>query len=103
VLKPAFYLGAGLGATFWEYEEFGDFLDFSEDPPRIFHGDFNDDGVAFEIHGLVGVELPLNPAVGLLFEARYSLADDDLGDDFAGLGDIELGGASIAGGFSFRF
>jgi len=103
VLKPVFYVGGGIGATFWEYAEAGDFLDFGAEPPVVFPGRFEDDGVAFEVHGVAGVELPLNPAVGFLIEARYSAADDELEDDFAGLGDIELGGASISGGFSFRF
>jgi len=105
VLKPVFYVGGGIGFVLWNYEEYGDFLDFSEDPdnPYIFPASFRDDGAAFEYHGLMGVELPMGPASSILFEGRYSKADEKLGDDFEGLGNIELGGPSIYAGFSFRF
>ena len=103
ILKPVFYVGGGIGTVFWEYEEVGDFLDFTEDPPEIFPARFQDDGNAFEIHALAGVELPFGRASSFLLEARYSKADDDLDDDFAGLGEIELGGTAVYGGLSFRF
>jgi hypothetical protein len=103
VLKPVFYVGGGIGAVFWDYDEYGDFIDFGGDPLVIFPGAFGDSGTAFEYHGLAGVELPLGRSTHLLFEGRYTKADDELGGDFAGFGTIELGGASIHGGFSFRF
>lgn len=104
VLKPAYYVGAGLGFTSWEYRETGDFLDFTFDPPVIFGASFRDDGTAFETHLLAGVELPFGGHwTSGVFEARYSFAKDDLGGDFAGLGELDVGGFSIYGGGSFRF
>lgn len=105
IVKPIFYLGAGLGLTLWEYEEYGDFLDFTFDPPEIFLGRFVDEGVAFEAHVLGGVEIPVSRMTNLLLEARFSASEDDLGGDFAGLPetDLDLGGSSIYGGLSFRF
>jgi hypothetical protein len=38
-----------------------------------------------------------------MFEGRYSWSDDNLSRDFAGFGDIELGGASVFVGGAFRF
>jgi hypothetical protein len=105
IVKPFFYIGAGVGLTFWEYEEYGDFLDFSFDPPEIFLDYFDDDGVAFEVHALAGVEVPVSRMTNFLLEARYSASDDDLGDDFEGLPatELDLGGSSIYAGLSFRF
>jgi hypothetical protein len=105
IVKPVFYLGAGVGLTFWEYEEYGDFLDFTFDPPEIFLDRFVDDGVAFEAHVLAGVEIPVSRMTNLLLETRYSASEDDLGGDFGGLPgtDLDLGGSSIYGGLSFRF
>jgi len=93
--KPVFYIGAGAGLSFWEYREYGDFVAFAPDgePEGIFRGSFADDGAVFEIHALAGVELPMSRSANLLFEARYSIADDEL----------DLGGTSIFAGFSFRF
>lgn len=103
VLKPVFYVGAGLGMSLWEYEEVGEFIDFFADPAEIVPGRFKDSGAAFEFHVLAGVELPVGVRSNLLLEARRGWADDDLGDDFAGLGEIDLGGTSIYGGVSVRF
>jgi hypothetical protein len=103
VARPVPYLGLGIGMNFWEYEETGDFLDFTYEPPVPFLASFHDDGVAFEWHALAGVEIPLSPFGSLLFEGRYSWCKATLSQDFSGLGDIDLGGGSIYGGFGFRF
>jgi len=105
IVQPTFYFGVGAGLVFWDYEERGDFLDFTFDPPVIFGDHFSDDGVALEVHGLAGVEIPVGPRTNLLFEGRYSFAEDDLGGDFSDLPerDIHLGGGAVYGGLSFRF
>lgn len=104
ILQSTFYLGVGGGLLFWDYEERGDFVDKGPDP-RIFGALFRDDGIALEVHGLAGVEIPVSPSTYLMFEGRYSFAEDKLGGDFSDLPerDIHLGGAAIHGGFSFRF
>jgi opacity protein-like surface antigen len=105
--KPVFYIGAGIGMTLWEYEEYGDFIFFEPDgePGGVFYDYFDDDGVAFEVHALAGVEVPLSRSSQILFEGRYSIADDDLGGDFSDLNarEIDLGGTGFFAGFSFRF
>ena len=103
VIKPVFYVGAGVGLNLWDYEEFGDFLDFTEDPPEIFPDFFRDSGTAFEAHLLAGAELPLGRMTNMLIEGRYSSSDDDLSGDFAGLGELDLSGYSFYWGLSFRF
>jgi hypothetical protein len=105
IVKPVFYIGAGAGLTFWEYEEVGEFV--CEDDLGFFPcGDrLLDDNVTFELHALAGVEVPVGRWTNLLFEGRYSVAEDDLSGDFAGfaLKELDVGGSSIFGGLSFRF
>jgi len=103
--RPLFYIGVGAGLNAWEYDEFGDFLDFSFDPPEIFFDHFSDDGVAFEAHALAGVEIPVGRWSNILFEGRYSKSEDDLGGDFNGLAetDLDLSGTSFYVGYSYRF
>ncbi len=101
VSRPVFYLGGGIGVTYWEYEEIGDFVDQTTD--EIFFDRFIDSDWAFTTHALAGLEFPVAPTWSLFFEGRYQWVDDEVGGDFAGLGDIDLGGAYAFVGASFRF
>jgi hypothetical protein len=100
---PVLYLGVGGGANFWSYEETGEFIDFATVDLEIFPGSFGDEGVAWELHALGGLELPLNRGFNLLLEGRYSWSRAELGGELAGLGELDLGGASIFVGGAFRF
>jgi hypothetical protein len=102
-LRPVLYLGGGGGINFWNFEETGDFIDFATLDLEIFPGTFGDEGIAWELHVLGGLELPLNRGFNLLLEGRYSWSRAELGGDLAGLGELELGGASVFVGGSFRF
>lgn len=104
VLQPVPYFGAGVGFAFWQYEEVGDFVNFEFDPPEVDNGlRFVEEGTAFEAHVLAGLELPMSPNTNFLFEGRYAWVDDTPSGDFAGLGDLDLGGFSGFVGVSFRF
>jgi hypothetical protein len=103
VLKPVLYLGGGAGVNFWQYEEIGDFIDFSLPELPVFPGYFEDSGAAFETHILAGVELPLSPTFNLLLEGRYSWSEETLSDDFEGLGELNMDGLWISVGGSWRF
>lgn len=97
------YLGAGGGVWLWELEESGDFIDFVPVDPEIFSATFKDDGEAFGWFWLAGVEFPFSPRWSLLFEYRSQHVDDELSGDFEGLGDLDLSGSSVTGGFGWRF
>jgi hypothetical protein len=103
VRKPTGYLGAGAGLVFYQYEEVGDFLDFTSDPPVVFPASYRDDGVAPEIHILGGLDIPVGPGWSFLIEGRYSWCKTDLEEDFSGLGEIDLGGFSGFFGAAFHF
>ena len=101
VLHPVPYLGAGIGVTYWEYEEVGDFVDPADS--TIFYGRFIDSGTDFETHVLAGLELPVNDRFTFLLEGRYSWANASLGGDFSGFGDLDLGGFAAYFGMGYRF
>lgn len=103
VQRPVFYLGGGIGVNFFEYEEIGDFVDFGDPALPVGFDRFRDQGAAFQTHVLAGVELPLGERWSLMFEGKHTWVDEELGDDFAGLGTIDLGGFSISAGASIRF
>lgn len=97
------YLGAGGGVYLWELEESGDFIDFVPADPEIFSATFTDDGEAFGWFWLAGIEFPFSPRWSLFAEYRSHHVDDELSGDFEGLGELDLSGASITGGFAWRF
>ena len=103
VRRPVPYVGVGAGLNFWRYEETGDFLDFDFDPPDIFGETFEESGTALETHVLAGLEVPVGPAWNLMVEGRYSWSDDEFEEDFEGLGELDMTGASVSVGASVRF
>ncbi len=84
VLHPVPYLGGGIGITYWEYEEVGDFV-IGPHPPEpgidgvIVPARSIDTGTALEAHVVAGLELPFNPVFSFLLEGRYAWSDATLG------------------------
>ena len=81
--KIAPFVGGGVDAVFYQYEEFGDFIDFFDPNLEIYGDHFIDDGVAFGLHAFGGLRVYLNRDFAIVGEARYMWADTDMGDDFA--------------------
>jgi hypothetical protein len=98
------YLGIGGGALLWEYREHGDFV-FGRDQavPTLVHDEFTSQGVAFEYHGVLGVDINLAREMALFVEARWSRARDDLSSDYSGFDEFDLSGDSLSVGLRFRF
>jgi hypothetical protein len=103
MLKPVFYLGAGVGINLWDYEEVGDFVDPSDPTLPIYPAGFRESGEALEARVLAGLELPVSPGFNVLVEGRYTWAEGELNQDLIDLEAIELGGAWGFVGASFRF
>jgi opacity protein-like surface antigen len=103
------YVGAGVDVVFWEYEEFGDFIDFDDDDLPIVENDsFISDGAALGVHVAAGLRVALSPDFGLSAEARYLMAGKpEMGDDFGSSlldpNEIDLSGASATVGFFVNF
>ncbi|MCU0235022.1 MAG: hypothetical protein MUE90_13450 [Thermoanaerobaculales bacterium] len=97
------YIGAGGGLLWWRFLEEGEFIDFGDPELPIVWASYLADGLTWELFALAGLEVPLAPSWGAFFEGRYRWAEDDLGDDFAGFGTIDLSGWELAAGFSWNF
>jgi opacity protein-like surface antigen len=96
------YVGAGVDAFFYKYEEFGDFIDFESEDLDIIPDSFVSDGAAPGFHVLAGLRVPVSDDFSLVGEGRYQWARTDMGDDFRG-NRLDLGGWSATFGVSLRF
>jgi hypothetical protein len=105
VRRPVPYVGAGIGMTYWEYEEEGDFVGFDSIGPFLYYDRLKDSGTDFAAHVLAGVEFPMGPSWSLTLEGRYTWAEATPGGAFSDLqlGDLDLGGFAGFFGFSNQF
>ncbi len=95
------YVGAGVGATWYELKQAGEFIDI--DTREIFEDVFTSDGWAFAGHAFVGFEVKYTRSVGLVLEGRYYWANTELGGSFDGFDPIDLNGARIMAGLNYKF
>ena len=101
VVSP--YIGAGAGFYSWRLRESGDFIDFGPIPPEIFAGSFRATGTTFGWYYQVGLEVPVARNFAVEAEARWDRADDELGGEFQGFGDLDLSGRALTLGVSWSF
>jgi opacity protein-like surface antigen len=97
------YVTVGADAIFYQYEEFGDFIDFFSDNLDISPDSFESDGIAFGGHAAAGVRIPLGHDFAITAEGRYQFAQKKHMDDDFNLNHLDLNGASATIGIRLRF
>jgi opacity protein-like surface antigen len=97
------YLTIGADAIFYQYEEFGDFIDFFSDNLDISSDHFESDGIAFGGHAAAGLRIPLGHDFAITAEGRYQFAQKKHMDDDFNLNQLDLNGASATIGIRLRF
>jgi opacity protein-like surface antigen len=109
------YIGGGIGGTWYELKQKGDFVDRKPAPgdcppppdPEvpfgcIFADVLTSDGWAFSQHAFGGVDIKLTRSLGLILEGRYYWADADLKRDYVNFNRIDLDGARVMIGFNWK-
>jgi opacity protein-like surface antigen len=94
------YLGGGIGGTYYELKQKGDFVDFTDG--SIFEGTVESAEWGFAQHAFVGLDVMLTLNIGLVLEARYYWAQADLEQDYIDFDPISLDGTRIMLGVSWR-
>lgn len=100
--KVAPFVGVGGDMIFYEYKEYGDFVDFFDPTLPVIFDSFRSDGLAWGFHATGGVRVFVSDDVAIVGEARYIVAKDDMDDDFRG-NRIDLGGVFATLGVHIRF
>jgi hypothetical protein len=95
------YFGGGVGAYFYDYREWGDYINF--DAGEIIYAEFEsfDVGVGYFI--VAGFEIPMGKSMGFIAEYKQTWAKAKLSEDFYGFDDFDLGGKTISVGFTMEF
>ena len=84
------YVGGGGGFLWYEFDQFGDFVDFAD--LSIFTDTFISEGWTPTFHVFGGAHVKLSARAFLVLEVCYAWADADLGRDFVGFDPIDLSG-----------
>lgn len=96
------YVGAGVSAIYWQYEEFGDFIDFGDrDRPVVFDS-FKSTGTTTGIVLNAGLRYRINEDFQVTADFRNFSGKQKMGGDFAP-NEIDVSGAAFTLGFRLTF
>jgi hypothetical protein len=95
------YVGGGLDALYYQYSEYGDFVDFESPDLDVYEDWFESDGVALGLHVNAGTIVKVGDDLGLTGDVRYTWAGDDMDNHFRG-NRIDLSGFTFTVGLQLR-
>ena len=96
------YVGAGVGAMYYDFEQKGDFI-AADSAMTVYPDALRSRGWAPMAQVLAGAEWELGPHWSLRTEARYLTGSAELSSDFVGFHRIDLSGMTSSVGFFLRF
>jgi hypothetical protein len=95
------YVGAGLNAVFYSFDQNGEFVDFVD--LKIFSDAFTSSGWAAGPYAQAGADLQVWRRLFVNVDARYVWVHSNLGPDFEGFHGIDLAGFKGSTGISVIF
>jgi hypothetical protein len=98
--RRALYIGVGGGMMEYKFRQVGDFIDFTT--LNVAHDEFVSQAWTAAAHAAAGLDITLGSLTMLTAEARYTWAKAPLSSDFANFNKIDLSGASVTAGLTFR-
>ncbi len=99
ILNP--YFGAGVGVYYWEYEQWGDFIDFTTFD--VFEGYGYTDAYSAGINLRAGFVFRFKRYLGVSFEAKYQYLRGELSSLFEGFEKLDLSGLTLNVGVNLFF
>lgn len=94
------YLGAGVGAMWYEFRQSGDFINMSN--LAVFTDTYKSSDWTLTAHVNAGVDVSLGPRLFFTTEGRYTWARAPMGADFSGFHRIDLSGLALTFGVGYR-
>jgi opacity protein-like surface antigen len=99
--RVAPFVGAGVGFTTYEFNQFGDFVD--EGTLEIFSSDLTTTGTAVSLLAAAGLQVNVASRVYLTGDVRYRRGSAGVGGDFVGFDDVDLSGFQWNAGIGVFF
>ncbi len=96
------YVGAGVSAIFWQYEEFGDFIDFDKSGQPVVSDSFKSTGTTTGFVLNAGLRYRINEDFQVTADFRNFSGKQKMGGDFAP-NEIDVSGAALTLGFRLTF
>ncbi len=98
--RVAPYVGAGVGAMWYEFRQSGDFINMTN--MNVFADTYKSSDWTFTAHVNAGADVSLGPRLFFTTEARYTWARAPMGADFTGYQRIDLSGLAVTFGLGYR-
>ena len=96
------YAGVGVAAVFWQYEEFGDFIDFDDSDLPVVFDSFKSTGVTPGLVLNAGLRYRINEDFQVTADFRNFSGKQTMTGDFAP-NEIDVSGAAFTLGFRLTF
>lgn len=94
------YIGAGIGAMWYQFRQSGDFIDLNT--MNVFPDTYKSSDWTLTAHVNAGVDVSLGPRIFFTTEGRYTWARGPVGADFSGFHRIDLSGLALTFGVGYR-
>jgi outer membrane protein W len=94
------YVGAGIGAMWYQFRQTGDFIDLNT--MNVFPDTYKSSDWTLTAHVNAGVDVSVGPRTFFTTEARYTWARGPVGADFSGFQRIDLSGLALTFGVGYR-
>lgn len=95
------YVGAGGGVLWYEFEQYGDFVDFVDS--SVFADSFRSTGWTPSVHAFGGADIHVYKRLFVTLEGRYLWASAKLGPDFVDFDPIDLAGFRMSAGVNVLY
>ena len=96
------YIGAGVSAIFWQYEEFGDFIDFGQRTQPVVADSFESKGTSTGFVINAGLRYRINEDFQVTADFRNFSGKQKMGGDFSP-NEIDVSGAALSLGVRLTF
>jgi opacity protein-like surface antigen len=100
--RVAPFVGGGLGAIWYRFRQYGDFIGLASATKDVFSDDLSISDWALAAYAEAGVDITLTPRIFLTGEGRYTWSRGHVGADYSEFGHMDLSGVAVTVGVGFR-